>query len=106
MDGARPPGRFAALAVRSPAACATAATTLIALAGLVPGLNALLFIAVMLPLWLVHDLGVVDLGRELNGFFIPNAAGWLLACAAVWVGWLLVGLNTRRHHLARRQDAG
>lgn len=103
MDSARPPGRITRLAVRSPAGFAVVATALTALLGLVPGLNALLFIAIMLPLWFIHGLGVVALGHELNGFFIPNAAGWALACGIVWAFWLLIGLNTRRHVLRQRR---
>ena len=104
MENGRPPGRFARLAVRSPAAFAAAATALTALLGLVPGLNVLLFIALMLPLWLIHGLGIVNLGRELNGFFVPNAAGWTLACGIVWAFWLVIGLNLRRRVFRRLPD--
>jgi len=63
---------------------ATLVTAGCALLMLVPGINALLLIAAMLPLWCLDGLGVPGLGRELNGFFVPSAAGWSLAALLVW----------------------
>jgi len=64
---------------------ATVATGVGALLLLIPGLNAILFVALMLPLWVLSNMGVSGLGSPLNGFFIPSAIGWTLVALVVWL---------------------
>jgi hypothetical protein len=63
---------------------ATVATAIGALLMLVPGLNVILLIAVMLPLWVLSDLGVPGLGSPLHGFFLPSTIGWVLVAVTFW----------------------
>lgn len=56
-----------------------------ALLMLVPFVSAISLIAFMLPLWTLSNLGVPGLGHELNGFFVPSAAGWGLIAGFVWL---------------------
>lgn len=68
---------------------------------LVPGINVLVLIGVMLPLWLVSDLGVPGLGYALNGFFVPSMLGWCLAAIAVWSACFAWFFGRARHAAAR-----
>lgn len=52
---------------------------------LVPFVSAISLMAFMLPLWMLSNLGVPGLGRELNGFFVPSAGGWGLIAGFVWL---------------------
>lgn len=63
---------------------------------LVPGLNVLVLIAVMLPLWMASDLGVPGLGYALNGFFVPSALGWCLVALAFWNACFVLFLGGAR----------
>ena len=63
---------------------AALATGVWALLMLVPLVSAISLIAFMLPLWILSNLGVPGLGRELNGFFVPSAVGWGLIAGFVW----------------------
>ena len=102
------PSVLSEIAERSPLAFATVTagitTLVVSILAMIPGINVLIFIVVMLPLWLIHNLGVFDLGRELHGFFIPNKAGWVFIFAVVWLFWLLIGFNTQRHLQKVRQQ--
>lgn len=64
---------------------ATVATGVGALLLLVPGLNVILFIALMLPLWVLSNMGIPSLGHPLHGFFVPSAVGWCLAASVAWL---------------------
>lgn len=63
---------------------ATMATCAGAVLLLIPGVNVILFIGLMLPLWMIGRLGVPGLGHELNGFFIPSPIGWTMGAIIVW----------------------
>jgi|GEM_PF-2113758 len=63
---------------------ATIATCVGAVLLLVPGLNVILFIGLMLPLWMISGLGVPGLGEEFNGFFILSPLGWTMGAIIVW----------------------
>ena len=63
---------------------ATIATGVAGLLLLVPGINVILLIGVMLPLWTISGMGVPGLGRELHGFFIPSPVGWSIVAVVVW----------------------
>lgn len=56
-----------------------------ALLMLVPFVSAICLIVFMLPLWTLNNLGVPGPGHELNGFFVPSAAGWVLIAGVVWL---------------------
>lgn len=43
----------------------------LAMFGPVELFNLLALIVVMIPLWMIHDLGVPGLGSPNNGFFVP-----------------------------------
>lgn len=45
----------------------------------------ILYIVVMIPLWLIDDLGVIDIGSELNGFFLPTPVGYAIGASIFWV---------------------
>ena len=60
-------------------------TLLGALVFFIPGIDVIALIIVMLPLWVVSDFAMVPLGRETNGFFVPNATGWLVVAAVFWL---------------------
>lgn len=45
----------------------------------------LIYIPMMLPLWYIDDLGVIDIGRPVNGFFVPNSIGYAIAASALWL---------------------
>jgi len=45
---------------------------------LIPGLNVLGLIAVMLPLWMAHDMGIRGLGTPREGFFVPSELGFFI----------------------------
>ena len=110
MNNNREPGFLSEIAEHSPLAFATVTagitTLFVSILAMIPGINIIIFIVVMLPLWFVHNLGVFDLGRELHGFFIPNKAGWAFIFAAVWLFWLFIGFNTQRHLQRLRQQQG
>lgn len=81
---------------------AAIATGVWALLMLVPLVSVISLIAFMFPLWILNDLGVPGLGRELNGFFVPSAVGWCLIAGFVWLAlfWLLL------RRLKRKEEAG
>ena len=81
----------------SPALLATTATGCAFVVAIIPGLNVLALIVVMLPLWVIDDKTVIDVGQPLHGFFIPNALGWTLVASTFWLFWFLIGINTKRH---------
>ena len=58
----------------------------------IPGFNILGLIAVMLPLWSLHDLGMRGLGEPNNGFFVPTQLGYTLGGFIIWLVWLLLFL--------------
>jgi len=58
---------------------------------LVPPIGVPVFLLVfMLPLWAVDAIGIVDVGSEVHGFFVPNAAGRVLAVVVVWSMFFLL----------------
>lgn len=61
-----------------------------ALLMLVPIVSAITVIMFMMPLWILSNIGVPALGRELNGFFVPSVIGWSLIGGFVWLSlfWL------------------
>jgi len=64
---------------------ATLATSIGALLMLIPFVSAITLIMFMIPLWILSNLGVPALGREVNGFFVPSAIGWSLIAGFVWL---------------------
>jgi hypothetical protein len=79
---------------------ATIATGIGALLMLVPGINVIILIAVMLPLWMLSEAGIPGLGRPLHGFFIPSGIGWTLVAMTFW-GICYAFLLWRQKHSAR-----
>lgn len=56
-----------------------------------PKALALIFqIIVMVPLWFIDDLGFMDMGTDLNGFFLPNQAGYAIGASMFWCVYFLV----------------
>jgi hypothetical protein len=53
-------------------------------------LAVILYIAVMVPLWAVDNLGVIDVGRDENGFFLPTPAGYMVGAMIFWCVLLLL----------------
>lgn len=92
---------------------ATIATGIGGILMLVPPIGIPIFLIVfMLPLWALDGIGIIDLGHELNGFFVPSAVGWSFATLVTWTFFLCsvlrVGqekdisvINTRRRHAKR-----
>lgn len=65
---------------------ATIATAFGAALMLIPPIGVPVFLLVfMLPLWALDATGLVDLGRDVHGFFSPNAAGRSVAGMATWL---------------------
>ena len=89
----------------SPALLATTATGCAFIVALVPGLNILVLILVMLPLWVIDNKTAIDLGEPLHGFFVPNKLGWTVVAGAFWLFWFFIGVNTRRHLLKSKSTA-
>lgn len=81
---------------------ATIATGIGALLMLVPVVNALILIGVMLPLWVMNDIGVPGLGSAVNGFFVPSVLGWLLVGLTFWTICFVLSLGAIRS--ARRRQ--
>lgn len=75
---------------------ATIITAVGALLTLVPGVNALILIGVMLPLWVMSDAGVPGLGSAVNGFFVPSVMGWSLVGLAFWTLCFVLSLGAVR----------
>jgi len=70
---------------------------------LVPFVYVITLIVFMLPLWILHGMGIPGLGSELNGFFVPSAIGWTLAAGLVWL--LAFWLFHRRQRRATTSPA-
>jgi hypothetical protein len=58
----------------------------------IPASNVFGLIAVMLPLWSLHDLGMRGLGEPNNGFFVPTQLGYTLGGFIIWLVWFLLFL--------------
>lgn len=71
--------------------------------GPVPLLYVLGSITVMLPLWLLHDLGLSGLGRPENGFFEPTSAGYALGAFIIWAIWFVILIALKRRRSNKRQ---
>lgn len=69
---------------------ATVATGAVLALFAIPVINLIASIFLMLPLWAVDNLGIVDLGSEKNGFFIPNLGGVVFGISALWTLWFLI----------------
>lgn len=82
---------------------ATIITGIGALLMLVPVVHALILIVVMLPLWVMNDIGVPGLGRAVNGFFVPSVIGWLLVGLTFWAICFVLSLGAIRSAARRRQ---
>ena len=82
---------------------ATLFTGVGALLMLVPGVNALILVGVMLPLWVMNDLGVPGLGSAVNGFFMPSVIGWLLVGLSFWSFCFVLSLGAIRAAARQRQ---
>jgi hypothetical protein len=63
---------------------ATVMTGVFGLLFLIPVVNVFAFIALMLALWPVDSLGILDIGKEQNGFFVPTALGFCLGAVIFW----------------------
>ena len=69
---------------------ATAITVCICIALLIPGAQVLALIVFMMVPWMIDNLGIIDLGRESNGFFVPNTFGYLVGAVAIWLIFFLL----------------
>ncbi|QTN26194.1 hypothetical protein HZ993_12645 [Rhodoferax sp. AJA081-3] len=75
---------------------ALAVTMIWAVVMFIPGFNILGLIAVMLPLWSLHELGMRGLGEPNNGFFEPTQFGYTLGGFIIWLGWFLLFLVVQK----------
>lgn len=75
---------------------ATIVTGVGALLMLVPGVNVLILIGVMLPLWVLSDAGIPGLGSAVNGFFVPSGIGWSLVGLTFWMLCFVLSLGAVR----------
>ncbi|OYT90430.1 MAG: hypothetical protein CFE43_18215 [Burkholderiales bacterium PBB3] len=75
---------------------ALAVTMIWAVVMFIPGLDLLGMIAVMLPLWSLHDLGMHGLGEPNNGFFVPTQFGYTLGGFLIWLAWFLLLLVVQK----------
>jgi hypothetical protein len=49
-------------------------------------LAVVLYVISMIPLWAVDNLGVVDVGTDKNGFFLPTPTGYAIGAVIFWCG--------------------
>ena len=71
---------------------------------LIPGLNVLGLIAVMLPLWMAHDMGIRGLGAPREGFFLPSEVGFAIGALILWTLCFLLFLVFQRRKAKGRND--
>ncbi|HEY0502210.1 MAG TPA: hypothetical protein VGD42_01845 [Lysobacter sp.] len=86
----------------SAAVRATIATVVGGCLLLVPAINVMIFIGLMLPLWIVSDLGVPGLGEPSNGFFVPSTVGWCLITGTFWAISYVLALGAVRAAAGRK----
>lgn len=99
-------GEFMALGSKA-AIRATIATAIVGILMLVPPIGIPIFVIVlMLPLWALDGIGIVDFGHELNGFFVPNAAGWSLAALVTWALLFVLFYGLAKKKASRSQGQG
>ena len=74
----------ATLRAATVAALVVGAASLVLYTGTPAALAAIFYIVVMLPLWAIDNLGVIDIGTEKNGFFLPTPAGYVIGAILAW----------------------
>lgn len=50
-----------------------------------PAIEIMGTIPIMLPFWILNDMGVNGSGRATNGFFVPSGSGWLVGLFIYWL---------------------
>jgi hypothetical protein len=50
-----------------------------------PFLEVFALIPFMLPLWAINDMGILGLGKAVNGFFLPSPFGYVFGALLYWL---------------------